>query len=472
MSATRCFIVLFVMAGFFQACSNGTAQDKAQTASSSTLPNIILIVADDLGYPYAGFMGDTIVKTPNLDRLASAGTVFRNGMVTANHCAPSLRTIITGLHSYQYNKRMENLREQVRTEKTEGLSKEDSIIWEKDFKWKAMPYFNTLPKMLAAEQYASFQGGKWWEFNYQNGGFTHGMSTGWTKEDRQTDSIFYKFMGNAGLALGRVTNQPVFDFIDAHREQPFMVWYAPDLPHFPLDAPDKYYNKYKDLELSESAKRYYANISWFDDNIGAIRNHIEQKGLLENTLFIYVNDNGWEQPPQAEYRNDPLLWHNGGDKGKISYYDQSFHTPLFFTLSGKIPAAQVKSELVSSMDILPTVLDYVGIESPAYLPGRSLRTNIEQADQAEGYEHLIGNFTQLRDRADMMGKKANGYWMRTPNYHFVWDVLEEQVELYDMQKDPNNDHNIAAELPAVVHEMKEQIEAWKQEMAASIATIQ
>lgn len=443
-----------------------TSQPKKEASDTTQrLPNIVLIVADDLGYPYAGFMGDTLVQTPNLDKLAAMGTVFTTGMVTESHCAPSLRTIITGLHCEEFDRIQEATRIMIRDSATEGLSREDSAIWEQEFQWKSMPFFKTLPNYLAEKGYASFQGGKWWEFNYQNGGFTHGMSTGWTKEDRKSPDFFYKLMGNEGLKLGRVTNQPVYDFIEEVGEQPFFVWYAPDLPHYPLNAPDNYYSLYKEKDITESAKRYYANVSWFDEEVGEVMNHFEERGLMEQTLFIYVNDNGWDQEPDAEYRYDSLRWHNGGPKGKGSYYDQTFRTPIIFTWKGTLPSAQVKNELISSMDLLPTILDYVAIQQDKTLSGRSLRANIESGSD-QGRDLLIGRLTQLFDPDDpsFMGQPAEGFWIRTPSYHYVWDIGNDKELLFDMVKDPGNTANIVASHPELVADFKKRMLEWKKEM--------
>jgi len=455
------FIVTFLMV--FSSC---TVQKETQ---EEALPNIVLIVADDLGYPYAGFMGDTIVKTPALDRLAGLGTVFTNGMVTQSHCAPSLRTIITGLHSARYNFLSSQLQDQVRVEQTAGLSSEDSTIWESEFQWRAMPYFNTIPEFLKEKGYASFQGGKWWEYNYENGGFDEGMSTGWTKEDRKEGDFFYDLMGGKGLELGRVTNQPVFDFVESNSENPFFVWWAPDLPHYPFNASEEYYGIYSDLEISESAKRYYANISWFDDALDNLMQYFEAQGLMENTLFIYVNDNGWDQEPTVEYRHDSLMWHTGGPKGKGSYYDMTFRTPLIFSWKGQTEP-KYNPELVSSMDILPTILDYAGLEKPEYLPGMSLRTNIGQQD-SEGYEELMGDIIQLYDYEDstfFMGKPAEGYWLRTPKYHFVWDITHDEELLFDMENDPQNDNNIAYANQEIIAVFKDKLIRWKKEQTREL----
>lgn len=442
---------------------SGQTPSKKTTESTPELPNIVLIIADDLGYPYAGFMGDSIVQTPELDQLAGMGTVFTNGMVTQSYCAPSLRAIITGLHSARYDFLSTQLQKQLRGQKTADLSQEDSLIWENEFQWRAMPYFNTIPEYLTQKGYVSYQGGKWWEYNYQNGGFTDGMTTGWTKKDRKGDNYFHFLMGGTGLELGRVTNQPVFDFVEKNKEKPFFVWWAPDLPHWPFNAGSKYLDIYKDMDLSESAKKYYANVSWFDEALGEVMAYFESEGLMENTLFIYVNDNGWDQAPTAEYRHDSLMWHTGGPKGKGSYFDQTFRTPLIFSWKGKTEP-RYNQELVSAIDILPTVLDYAQIDQPNYLPGTSLRSNIE-GNTTLGKDYVVGNINQLydyEDKAFFMGKPAEGFWFRNDKYHYVWDIGNNEELLFDMEDDPTNEVNIASKHQELIAVFKSQINHWKE----------
>jgi len=461
-------LLMICLSGLLLArCTPSQNETKQELEKSS--PNIVLIVADDLGYPYAGFMGDTIVQTPNLDRLANMGTVFTSGMVTESHCAPSLRTIITGLHCEEFDRQQEEIRVAIRDSATSNLSEEDSLVWEREFQWRSMSFFKTLPNYLSEKGYASFQGGKWWEFNYQNGGFTHGMSTGWTKEDRKKPNFFYDLMGNEGLKLGRVTNQPVYDFVEEVGTKPFFIWYAPDLPHFPLNAPDQYYDVYKDEDLTESAKRYYANVTWFDEEIGEVMDYFEEKGLMEKTLFIYVNDNGWDQEPEAEYRHDSLRWHNGGPKGKGSYFDMTFRTPIIFTWKGTLPQAQIKNELVSSMDLLPTILDYVKIQTPDELEGTSLSPNIA-GETNKGRKKIFGRITQLFDPNDpsFMGQAAKGFWMRTEKYHYVWDIGNNEELLFDMEIDPQNNTNIAESNQELIEEFKSDILKWKEKMQIEI----
>ena len=87
---------------------------------------------------------------------------------------------------------------------------------------------------------------------------------------------------------------------------------------------------------SKSAVEYYANCTWFDDSVGELFKFLKDHNLYDNTLFVYVNDNGWEQEPQQEFFDDPMRSHNGGDKGKLSIFDQSFRTPIIFSWKNKI----------------------------------------------------------------------------------------------------------------------------------------
>ncbi|MEL6852825.1 MAG: sulfatase-like hydrolase/transferase, partial [Bacteroidota bacterium] len=239
----------------------------------------------------------------------------------------------------------------------------------------------------------------------------------------------------------------------------------PELPHYPFNAPEKYYDLYRDQDMSESAKRYYANCSWFDEGVGALRKYIREKGLEDNTLFIYINDNGWEQEPHQEFRHDSLRWHNGGDKGKLSLYDQSFRTPIIFSWKDQI-IGQVKSKpLLHSTDIPATILDYLGMPIPADYFGRSVKNLIEESgDEAAGRAVIIGEISQTRSEEDMMGRKLEGYWLRNAQWFFRWNATDEIKGLFDMEKDPRNDHDLAADYPELVKDFTQQINDWRKTM--------
>lgn len=438
--------IYFVILIFFFSCQRETKTTKAE------LPNVILLVGDDQGYPYFGFMGADYIQTPNMDTLAASGTLFTEAYVPQNHCRPSLQTLMTGTLPSNHEQDVAQLIDELQIP-------EDSIV---EFKHHAMKHFNTLPKILSKKNYKSFQGGKWWEFNYQNGGFDEGMTTGWKEEDKGKNEWFLQFMGGEGRKLARATMQPVYDFIDSNKEQPFFIWFAPELPHYPFDAPDKYYNLYKDKDMSESAKRYYANCTWFDDGVGELVRYLKEKGEFDNTLFVYVNDNGWEQEPHQEFRHDSLRWHNGGDKGKLSVYDQSFRTPVIFSWKNKIKAGATSKALMHSADIPATILDYLDIEIPESYFGKSYKSLVEDTSKSDR-KIIIGRATQMRSEEDMMGMKIEAYWARTKDWFFQWNLTLETVALFDMNNDPRNNVNLAEVHPQVIEDFKAQVEVWKKD---------
>lgn len=431
------------------ACKSESKQEV-----SKELPNIILLVGDDQGYPYFGFMGADYVETPNMDKLAASGTLFTEGYVPQNHCRPSLQTLMTGTLPTDYDLDVEEIIK-------EKSIPQDSVV---EFKHHVMKYFETLPRILKKHGYTSFQGGKWWEFNYQNGGFDEGMTKGWKKGDKGKNEWFLQFMGGEGRQLARATMQPVYDYVENNSDKPFFIWFAPELPHYPFDAPDKYYNIYKDKDMTESAKRYYANCTWFDDGVGELVRYLKEKGEFDNTLFVYVNDNGWEQEPYQEFRADSLRWHNGGDKGKLSVYDQSFRTPIIFSWKDKIKAGATSKALMHSADIPATILDYIGVETPDNYFGRSYKTLVEDTSKTDR-EIIIGKATQMRSEEDMMGMKIEAYWARTNDWFFQWNLTLETIALFDMNKDPRNDVNLAESNTEIVKDFQQKIEAWKKERA-------
>ncbi|MEO1261181.1 MAG: sulfatase-like hydrolase/transferase [Bacteroidota bacterium] len=448
----------------FFSCTDTTEKKESATTEKKELPNIIMLVGDDQGYPYFGFMGADYVHTPNMDELANSGVLFTDGYVSDNHCRPSLQTLLTGILPIDFHKKNFSFMED---EIAKRNIPQDSVqAFKQYYDRRALGFskFNTLPKMLAEKGYASFQGGKWWEFSYQNGGFTHGMTKGWTEEEQKTKDWFLKHMGGDGMDLARVTNQPAYDFLEETKGNPFFMWFAPSLPHYPFDAPEKYYNLYKDQDMSESAKQYYANCTWFDDAWGELVAHLKEKGLYENTLIIYVNDNGWEQDPKQEYWDDPNRSHNGGDKGKGSIYDMSFRSPIIFSWENKINKGIRTDALIHSADLPATILDYVGIPVPNDFYGVSFRSVID-GEKENIREFVQGNVITTRSTkpGEVMGRHVEGYWVRKDNWFLRWHKTDSQVELFDLTNDLRNNNDVSAEFPGVVTELKNLADNYKTE---------
>ena len=145
-------------------------------------------------------------------------------------------------------------------------------------------HVDTLPRLLQSLGYISFQTGKWWEGNYKRGGFTDGMSQGGRH-------------GDEGLKIGRESMQPVYDFIDraTQEKKPFFVWYAPMLPHSPHNPPQRLLDHYRSQAPTEAIAKYWAMVEWFDETCGELLAHLDQQHLTNDTVVVYITDNGWIQ---------------------------------------------------------------------------------------------------------------------------------------------------------------------------------
>lgn len=300
-------------------------------------PNIVVIVSDDQGSDDYGFRGHPHICTPHLDRLAGQSLTFERGWVPTSVCCPSLATIITGLYPHQTKITSNDPPTVPAAKKTDrGSSPEFTDRWN-----ALLDDLPTLPRLLAKAGYLSFQTGKWWHGDYSRGGFTHGM----TKGSRH---------GDAGLTIGRKGLKPIEDFIGMARreEKPFFVWHAPFMPHNPHTPPEYLFEKYKDIAPTPHIARYWAMCEWFDETCGELLGMLDREKLADDTLVIYVTDNGWVQWPDAR-RFAP--------KSKTSPYDLGHRTPIMVRWPGRVKPER-STDLASSIDIVPTVLDAVGLE--------------------------------------------------------------------------------------------------------------
>ncbi|UCE87525.1 MAG: sulfatase-like hydrolase/transferase [Deltaproteobacteria bacterium] len=404
------------------------------TLSPQRPPNLVLIIGDDHGYPDFGFMGSPYVQTPRLDRLAREGTLFTRGFTTASVCRPSLRSLLTGLHPIQWDFRVEQLRR-------EGTRRPPL---------EQIRDFATLPRRLAQRGYASFQGGKYWEASYALGGFTHGM------QDAGEGP-------HSSGSLGRTTMEPLYEFIDAHREHPFFVWFAPKLPHVPHDAGPRYRSRYENADLTTAAIAYYANITRFDDVVGQLLDYLEANGLRKSTLVVYLADNGWDQGPRAPGRKS-----RDGPKGKTSMHELGFRTPIIFSWPDRVGAGVVRDELVSSVDLMPTLLDYAGAEIPAELPGHSLRPVIEGTGPWTR-SAVIGGMSLAahrysEDPTPDADPRAPALFLRSSRWRYIWYPELGRHELYDLDADSDEQHDVVEQNRVLATLFQAQIQRWQVEM--------
>jgi len=413
-------------------------------AHAAPPPNVVLIISDDQAWGDYGFMGHPQIRTPHLDRLAAQSLVFPRGYVPSSLCCPSLASIITGRYPHQ-NGITSN--DPALPPTVKGREKAQHPLFREGRRTMNgfMEKAATLPRVLGERGYLSFQTGKWWQGHFKSGGFTHGMSAG--DEDKGGRH------GDAGLKIGRAGMEPIYEFIGTAQaeKKPFLVWYAPLLPHDPHTAPDRILQKYQPLTPSPHVAKYWANVEWFDQTVGQLLDHLEKQGLAENTIVVYVTDNGWIQDPAS-----PKF----AAKSKQSPYDGGLRTPIMIKWPGKITPRKSEA-LATSLDIYPTLLTALGVKPAADLPGLDLRDETAVAQR----QQLFGEcFTH--DAKDFANPAASLRWRWTIDGHTKLIVPaaqnepNEKVELYDLASDPQEEKNLAAAQPARVAELTKKLDAW------------
>ncbi len=390
-------------------------------------PNVVLIISDDQAWTDFGFMGHEVIQTPHLDRLAAESTTFRHGYVPTSLCRASLATLLSGLYPHQHRICC--------NDPPDGEPRSSMLSFIEE-----VP---TIPRQLSKVGYASLQTGKFWEEHYAKGGFTQGM----TDKGRH---------GEAGLAIGRETMQPMVDFIEENRESPFFLWYAPMMPHTPHNPPERYLKKYRSPDRPIKLARYYAMCEWFDETCGQLLDEINRQGLKDDTLVIFVVDNGWIQ--QTGDKRTTRGWF--APKSKLSPYDGGLRTPILLRWPGHTKPV-VLDDLVSSIDIAPTILEACGAEVPPELPGLSL-LDVAAAEESLSRESVYGElYTHTAIDVNRPAANLTHRWIRNSNWKLVVPVdPEASVELYDISVDPLEEHDLAANHPMRVAMLREELDAW------------
>lgn len=393
------------------------------SAEEHKCPNIVWMISDDQAYSDYGFMGNHAVQTPHLDRLAEQGARFPNGYLPESVCRPTLASIVTGLHPHQTGITFNHPPQKI----GEGRHAADYLI-------RQVP---TIPRMLKSVGYVSFQTGKWWEGHYHNGGFDEGMTLGaqhWIERDFGLREAHGN--GDAGLMIGRRTMEPIGLFLDRHGDKPFFLWYAPFLPHTPHNAARKYLDLYEDNpRLPLHMKRYYANITWFDETVGQLVAMLEDRDLVSNTLFVFVADNGF-----VPRKNPPPGYTN---RSKKSPYEYGVRTPILLSWEGHIVPATY-TELVSALDIVPTTLAAAGVESEKKLPGISLLPAAKGQAELPKRPMFGATYRHQCKRFEHPEEEVVTRWVRLDNLKLIEPVsAPNKPMLFNVVEDPHERINLA-----------------------------
>jgi arylsulfatase A-like enzyme len=421
-------------------------------AADSSKPNIVLILSDDQAWGDYGFMGHPEIQTPNLDRLAGQSLIFERGYVASPLCRPSLGSIVTGLHPFQHG---------ITGNDVDGRNNRAALDAPLREQFHQHPSF---VRTLTANGYLAHQSGKWWEGSFQAGGFTHGMTHGDPKRRGRH--------GDDGLKIGREGMEPVTDFIDlaVAEEKPFFVWYAPFLPHTPHNPPARLLKKYTRDGRAKDVAQYFAMCEWFDETCGELLGYLDQKGVADNTVVLYICDNGWAA--RSTNANDPnqKTWNGFALRSKGSPYENGIRTPIMVSWPGRVTPERV-DDLAHAIDLFPTIAAAADLKTPANLPGINLMDAKARSGRKRvfGVTHSIHNMT-VGDPDDTQQYLwcVEGDWklirrfqgQDTTRYQAVhaWDTSP--VRLFNVKADPHEQHDLAKSHPEIVERLKKTIADW------------
>jgi len=436
-------LFVFAITGMLAGCGVVQAADEFRP------PNVIFILADDLGYGDLGCYGQKQIQTPHLDRMAAEGMRFTRGYAGSTVCAPSRCALMTGLHMGHAT---------IRGNGFVPLRPEDV----------------TVAEMLKASGYSTGLVGKWglgeaktsgvpgrqgfdYFYGYLNQVHAHNYYPDFLWRDE--DKVPLDNVQKGGVASKKVAyshdlfTAEALAFLKEHQAQPFFLYLAYTIPHanneagragpHGMEVPSL--EPYADKPWPEPQKAHAAMITRLDRDVGRLFDALRDLKLDEETIVFFSSDNG----PHMEGGADPAFFNSsGGLRGtKRALYEGGIRVPFIVRWPGKIKAGQVSDVPVAFWDFLPTTVELAGGEMRAVLDGRSLvplllgrKEDEPLADRYLYWEFFEGGFQQaaVRGRWKAVRPKRNG-----------------PLELYDLDADAAEKHDVAANHPKIVRDFED-----------------
>ena len=423
---------LIILLLFIYSCQNNIV-DKEK-------PNVVLIVADDLGWSDLSYMGSTYYETPNIDKLSKSGMTFYNGYASSANCAPSRASMLTGkYHPFHGIYSVKN--------SDRGNKKTRKIIPIKTKTKLELEYF-ILPEMLKSKGYSTGHFGKWhmgpkgyypeqMGFDINIGGNEHGGPGSYFSPYK------YPNMSNGPkdeYLKDRIGDE-VVKFIEKNKENNFFAYVPFFSVHTPIQSKSEYEKKYRNKESNEYHNRedYAGMIQSLDENIGKILEKIDKLNLSKNTLIIFTSDNGGIKAISNQY---PLR------AGKGSYYEGGIKVPMIFSWPEKIQAGSTSNERVSNIDFYPTIKKIIGYNKTIDLDGEDLTPifNSKALKKRELYFHfpiyLEPYNVHLDSGSDPLFRTRPGSVIIKDNWKLHHYYEDNNFELYNLENDISESKNL------------------------------
>lgn len=428
-------ILILVIAGI---CITSCYSQTIQTADKK--PNIIIIFTDDHGYSDLSCQGVyDDVKTPNIDKLAESGVRMKSGYVTAPQCVPSRAGLISGQYQNRFGLESNNNYRDVA-----AMRKFDQL--------------QTIPERLQKVGYITGMAGKWHlgsnksdkisQHGFDKAFFKHSNVPGHWNMNLDGKDMVPQVQNGGGYHLDLISSFAC-SFIERYKEQPFFFYLAYRAPHVPLDAPQKYLDRFPG-EMPERRRQALAMLSAVDDGVGKIVETLKENGLEENTIIFIMGDNGAPLkihkldapgggPGWDGSLNDPM----NGEKGMLT--EGGVRIPYVVNWKGKIPGGQVYSQPVISLDAGATALAIAGLPHDPELDGVNLVPYLTGEKDGVPHEALYWRWI-----AQSAIRKGNWKYLRCNNREY----------LFDIEKDFEEKNDLLAEHPEIAKELHEDLKSW------------
>ena len=445
----KCLIV-FILSGIFicQAISQNTSLEK---------PNVIIIYTDDQGYADLNIYGSKDLKTEHMDALARNGVRFTQFYAAAPVCSPSRASLLTG----RYPQRAQFSGNASSEEGSHGMPGSQYTMAElfksagyktgHIGKWHLGYSKETIPNGQGFDYSFGFMGGvidNYSHFFYWDGPNRHDL---W----RNGEKIY-----RPGDYFPDLMVEEATDFMTKNRMEPFFMYWAINIPHYPLQGDVKWLEFYKDFPSPR--KEYAAFVSTMDDKIGMLLKAVDALGLTQNTIIVFQSDHGFSKEERT--------MGGGGSAGifrgaKFSLFEGGIRVPAFISWPGKIPKNEVRHQLAANIDWMPTLAEYCKISMPnRRIDGKSLLSIISSSYADTAHQEFYWKNGGSKENPRWAVRDGDWKLLHNPAQAQPEELDEDGFFLVNLTEDPSEQYNLSKNYPEKVKSLVEKYNNWEKEV--------
>lgn len=418
-------------------------------AADSQKPNVVFILADDLGYGDLGCYGNKIIKTPNIDNLAKEGVSFTDCYAGASVSSPSRGCLMTGLHTGHSRIRGNMCRVGGIVGEREGIG---TVM-----RTNLQPQDSTVANVLSNNGYVTCLVNKWHldGFNPEAGPLDRGFDEfyGWLIREPNSHNYYpyiryrnrEEYIIEDNLNDKRIDHntdratKEALDFIRRQKDNQFFLYLAYNSPHVPLDA--KAWGEYANMDLSDNDKSYAALITHMDECIGVVLAELKKQGLDDNTIVIFASDNGGAKAAQTE-----KLDLNGNLRGwKGELYEGGIRVPMIIRMPDRISAGKTSSYPCYFPDVLPTFVEMTKSYTTLPTDGVSILPEIISPNTMDNESRYL--------YWEQYPKEGISQAVRWGDWKLIRQNVNREFELYNLKADIEEANNIASQHPEIVRRL-------------------